>query len=89
MERYGIERKVVVISPWLIYPTRLVVGTNRVATVHRRLAQIDAKYLPIKLWEPPMKIPYLTEAMQWHRIRGQDPAIIWLRQMVSEVAAAI
>lgn len=89
LERHGIKRKVGVVSPWLVYPTRLVIGTHRIATVHRRLALSDAKHLPIKLWEPPMTIPHLTEAMQWHRVRGQDPAITWLRLVISEVAAAI
>lgn len=89
MERHGIKRTVGVVSPWLVCPTRLVIGTHRIATVHRRLAQMDAKHLPIKIWEAPMKIPNLTEAMQWHRVRGRDPAMSWLRAVISEVAAAI
>jgi hypothetical protein len=89
MERHGISRKLAVVTPWLIYPSRLVVGTDRIATVHKRLAEIDAKHLPIKLWPPPIEIPSLVESMQWHRVRGQDPALAWLRRMVAEVAAVV
>lgn len=89
MERDGISRRLAVVTPWLIYPARMVVGTDRIATVHRRLAELDARHLPIKLWKPPIAIPNLVESMQWHRVRGQGPALAWLRGIILSVAAVI
>jgi DNA-binding transcriptional LysR family regulator len=42
--------------------------------------------LPIKVWEPPPRIPRLVQSLQWHRHRNNDPAIRWLRDLFVDVA---
>ena len=65
----------------------LVVGTDRVATIHRRLANQAARTLPIKIIELPYRLPKMQQSVQWHRYRSQDAGLIWLRGVICEAAA--
>ena len=42
--------------------------------------------LPIRVWDPPPRIPRLVQSLQWHRHRNNDPAIRWLRDLFVDVA---
>jgi len=89
MERFGVIRRTEVMAHTLTAPAQLVVGTNRIATVHRRLAERAARHLPLRIWPPPMEIPTLVECVQWNQARAEDPGLKWLVQMCCEVAQAI
>ena len=65
----------------------LLVGTNRIATVHRRLASVFASALPLRVLEPPLPMPPVVEAIQWHRYRDRDPARIWLYELLKSIVA--
>lgn len=65
---------------------QLVIGTTRIATVHNRLAQIYAHYIPLRLLPLPMDFPPLVEVMQWHAINNSDPAHVWMRRVLLEQA---
>jgi LysR family transcriptional regulator, nod-box dependent transcriptional activator len=58
------------------------VGTDRVATVHGRLATYGAQFLPVKVLKPPIELPLMTQAMQWHKYRTNDPGLVWLRDLM-------
>lgn len=67
-----------------------MIGTARIATVHKRLAQRALQYgLPIHVWEPPLEIPVMRQTLQWHRHRDKDLALQWLRERAIEVATLI
>lgn len=67
---------------------QLVIGTNRIATMHTRLARMFANYYPLRLLSPPMDIPRIVLKMQWHKFLDKDPAHIWFRELVARVAAS-
>lgn len=83
------KRRVEVTAPTLAVLHRMVIGTDRIATVHRRLVAGDIDHLPIRIWQPPMQIPKLIQVMQWHKHRSNDLALTWLRKCVDEVARTI
>jgi DNA-binding transcriptional LysR family regulator len=89
MATQGITRRAEVIAHNLTAPAELVVGTDRVATMHARLAKLAASHLPLRLWQPPLQLPKLIECAQWNRARAEDPGLKWLIQMCREVAAEI
>lgn len=89
LERFGVKRRVEVSAPTLSALPNMVVGTNRIATVHRRIALQAAKTLPVRLWTPPIEIPTLIQTLQWHKHRDADPALQWLRQEALKVGSAI
>lgn len=83
MAQYGVSRRMEVITNDFNTLARLVVGTNRVATMHSRLARLQADHLPLRLLAPPVKIPVMGEYMLWHRTLEGDPMHAWLRDQIS------
>jgi len=62
----------------------LVVGTDRIATMHARLARLARKSLPLRLLPAPLPAPAMQQTMQWHKYRTLDPGLIWLRGLLQE-----
>jgi LysR family transcriptional regulator, nod-box dependent transcriptional activator len=83
---HGEIRKIEVITQDFEAACRLVVGTNRIATVMSRIAQLCAAHLPLRLIRPPFAIPKVTHCLQWHRYQDQDPGNIWLRGILKRTA---
>jgi DNA-binding transcriptional LysR family regulator len=86
---YGEMRKIEVVTQDFEVACRLVVGTNRIATVMNRMARLCAKHLPIRLIHPPYAIPKVTHCLQWHRYQDQDPGHIWLRTILKDVSGRL
>lgn len=79
VQRYGLSRRVEVTSYSFASTPALVVGTERIATVHSRLAMQAAQQLPIVRRDVPLVMAEMSQVMQWHRYRTRDPGIKWLR----------
>ena len=82
VEQFGRERRIEVVTTAFNLVPQLLIGTSRIATLHRRLAVFYARYLPLKLVAPPVAIPRLEEHTQWHKSRDRDPGTVWLRSML-------
>ncbi len=65
----------------------LVAQTDFVAALDRRVAEVFARPLGLKLFPPPLKLPRGTVGQVWHEQQARDPAQIWLRDQVAAVAA--
>lgn len=87
MRRQKQQRRVEVVAPSFLSVPGLVIGSNRIATCHRRLAQRLAGYLPLIIRELPMTIPPIREAIQWHISNNNDPAIRWMVEQLALAAA--
>lgn len=85
-QRFGISRRIEVTAFSFTAIPHLVIGTDLVATVHRRLALQSAKSLPLTLHAPPMPMPKMEQALQWHKYRTQDPGLRWLRGILCKAA---
>lgn len=84
----GLSRRVDVTTNDFNTLPHMVIGTNRIATMHRRLARMFATYYPLRLLPPPMDIPPLVEVMQWHRYLDKDPAHVWFRGLLRQIAGS-
>jgi len=82
-------RRVEVIAHGFLLMPRFIVGTQRIATVQTRLAQQFVQAMPVRLLEPPFETPRLTEVLQWHRVRDDDPGIRWVRDQILAVAETL
>lgn len=82
----GLARRIEATTNTFSSMPQFVIGTHRIATMHTRLARVLAHYFPLRLLAPPMAIPPLLICMQWHRFYEKDPAHIWFRQLLREVA---
>lgn len=65
---------------------QLLIGTNRMATMHTRLARILANYFPLRVLALPMDMPGIVMKMQWNKFFDSDPAHIWFRNLVGGAA---
>ncbi|MNR46931.1 HTH-type transcriptional regulator SyrM 1 [compost metagenome] len=50
--------------------------------MHQRLARLYAEHLPLRIIQPPVKIPVMREFMLWHRTMDRDPMHRWLRERI-------
>jgi DNA-binding transcriptional LysR family regulator len=88
-QHYGDARQIDVVAQNFTLLPYLVVGTDRIATIQSRLAQLFVKTLPLKTIAPPIELPVLTEVLQWNVHRDPDPASRWLRTKIKEHAARL
>ena len=82
IDRFAPERKVTVQAPSHVVAPWLVLGTNRIATLHRRLAERFAEFLPLRILPVPVDIPPLVEVIQWHQYRSTDEGLMWIKQQL-------
>jgi DNA-binding transcriptional LysR family regulator len=82
LNQHGATRRIEVTAASFNLLAPLVVGTQRIATVQTRLAQRVAQSLPLRCLPLPIEAPRLTEVLQWHRHRADDPALAWLRDQL-------
>lgn len=80
--RNGIQLDVgVQVSSFSALP-RAIVGTDRIAVMHRSHAELYKDSYPINVHPLPVNGPGIQEVMQWHRLRQNDTGIKWLRQLL-------
>ncbi len=84
-----IERRVEVVVPTFSALAATIVGTNRIALLHQRLAEVFAARLPIRILELPMELPPVREFVQWHKLRDRDIGLLWLIDKLQANAAQL
>jgi len=89
LNKLGLERRVEVIAMNFGMLPNFVVGTRRLATVQRRLAEHYRKTMPLKIVAAPLDLPVLDESVHWNAAFDQDPACKWLRNILRDVAKEI
>jgi LysR family transcriptional regulator, nod-box dependent transcriptional activator len=86
VKRYGVSRRVAVMTYGFAPLPALVMGTELVATVHERLARSLQACWPLEIRQPPLPMPAMEQAVQWHKYRSQDPGLVWLRDLLRRAA---
>jgi len=89
LNRLGYKRRIEVIAPTFEAVPHFIEGTDRIATVHTRLAAVYRKYLPIKVVPVPIRIPTMAVVCQWHESHDTDPGHIWVRGVLRGVAKGL
>lgn len=85
---HGDRRREVTVSHFNLL-SLLVVGTNRVTTLHTRLAARACTLLPVRMVRLDFDVPRFVNLLQWHRYRDMDPGSIWLREKIIACARAM
>lgn len=86
-QHLGHDRRIEIVTTAFNLVPQLLIGTSRIATVHRRLALFYQPFLPLRIVAPPLKIPKFEQFMQWHRSRDRDPGSLWLRSVLKSAIA--
>lgn len=55
-----------------------IIGTARLATMHRLYAEHFARAYPVNIHRPAEAFPDILEGVQWHQIHDLDPGLQWL-----------
>jgi len=67
----------------------LVANTDLVAALSRRVAEPFTRMLPLRLFDPPLRLRTSRVGMVWHDSLHDDPGHRWLRGVIAEVSARI
>jgi DNA-binding transcriptional LysR family regulator len=79
----GKKRTCAVEVPFFAAAIRCVVGTNLIATVPKRLAELERHDPAIKFIAPPPEMQGFRYLMIWHPRLHTDAAHVWLRSMIA------
>lgn len=85
----GLTRAVGLTTPHFLAALAIVSHSDMAAPLPRRLAAAFAGTYGLKLFEPPYASPPFAIMALSHREHGSEPAVMWLRDMVRQVAAQI
>ena len=82
----GLRRNVAVTTPHFLAALTTVSQSDIAALLPRRLATAFMGNYRLALFEPPYPSPAFDVMSLWHREHGEQPPIVWLRQLLREVA---
>ena len=82
--KHRLERNIALSTYSLTSLPSLMLNTNYVATVHKRLARKMASFFPLAIKPLPFTISPMQQCMQWHHYRAGDPGILWMRQLIKQ-----
>ena len=80
------KRRADVIVPDFSSVPHFVIGTSRIAAMHRQHAEMYAAVLPLRLIPCPIRIPRTRQVVQWHTRKQNDTALTWLVKALSSRA---
>jgi DNA-binding transcriptional LysR family regulator len=73
------------VQHFLTIPTTLV-GTDLIATLPLTQARAFAAQHPLKVLEPPLRLPRIRYGAYWHERSHKDEGHRWLRRMIQDAA---
>lgn len=85
----GLSRAVGLTTPHFLAALAVLSRSDMAAPLPRRLAIAFAGAYRLKLFEPPYTSPPFEIMTLSHREHGNEPAILWLRDIVRQVAAEL
>ena len=89
LEQVGLQDRAVLVEVTSLLTVPFAVGgTDMCAFVPSRLARRCLGLLDLVVAETPVPTVKITEAAHWHPRRESDPAVVWLRRLLYDVAVA-
>lgn len=83
------QRRVEIVAPTFLSLPGLVVGTKRVATMHRRMAEMVVQKFPLVIREIPFDIPPIRETVQWNITNNSDRPLRWVVERMAAAANVV
>ena len=84
----GLVRRIGLRAPYLSAGP-ILVQSDMVATLSRRIAQEFVRNHPLQIREPPYDSPRVRTVMLWHRRLDRHPAHRWLRDVILSVSKSL
>lgn len=86
LSQHGLTRRIAVRTPHFLVAPMIVAESDLILSIPRRLAHRIARSVPIEILELPIKIQPFTPSIIWHERQHYDPANVWLRNQIVEIA---
>ena len=86
LAQHGKTRRVAArVAHFLVAP-HVIAATDLVLTLPERVARLYEEQLPLRTLKLPFEVPGFTVSMIWHERSKSDPALVWARGLLREVA---
>ena len=82
VESKALKRRIEVITNDFTTMCRMIVGTERLALLPKKFAELNANFMPLKILPLPFEAPSFTEHLMWHPTLDSDPVHSWLRDKI-------
>jgi DNA-binding transcriptional LysR family regulator len=89
LDKLGLHRSVALTTPRFLTVPSLVASAPVIVTIQARLARLFAAEFGLSLSPPPVELSEVTVSLLWHASYDRDPAHIWLRELIAELAAEL
>jgi DNA-binding transcriptional LysR family regulator len=89
LRTHHVDRAIDVTTQSFVVAPLLLRGTRFLALVHERLGRLVAADARVRLIDPPVDLPLITEAMFWSPRHHDNPAHRWLRQRLRDAAGEL
>lgn len=89
LREMGRKCRVELVAPSFLEVPWLLVRSQRLAVMHRRLAEVMVPALPLAMAPMPFAFPPMREMMQYHKARQVDAGLTWLRSEARKLAAQL
>lgn len=86
LAKLGQRRRIALFVPHFLTAPLLVQRSDLVLTLARRIANAVAETFGLTIHEPPLELPGFSIHQMWHEQKHADPAHVWFRGLVAEVA---
>ena len=81
-QQSGVKPRFELIVPTFGLVPLAVVGTDLLAIVDKGVANLYAKYMPLKVFPVPVEMPKSHAMLQWNRYHDTDQGTQWLRRVL-------
>jgi DNA-binding transcriptional LysR family regulator len=85
----ALDRKILLEVPSSLSVSLVVSQSDLVGVVERRLAEVLAPQIGLRILPLPVKLPLFPAYLMWHRGRDTDPGHQWLRRGIKEIFAKL
>ena len=79
LAEHGLSRRIALVLPTFTAAADALVESDLVLTGSRREAERMARFLPLRLFEPPIALTPFAVGMYWHPRSEHDPLVNWVR----------
>ncbi len=86
LSRLGVQRHIRLRCQHYYAACRVVENTDLLLTMPETYARIIAERANIRILTPPADLPDLDVHLYWHKAYEREPALIWFRDQLSQIA---
>jgi len=86
LSRLGVQRQIRLRCQHYYAACRVVENTDLLLTMPETYARIIAERADIRILTPPAELPDLDVHLYWHKAYEREPALIWFREQLNQIA---